>query len=396
MDSEYLFLWGHYDRLAELHDKLVGHLSSTDLQAYTLGRLADVYRYLGEPERSIEFCSEAIRGGRDTDDRSMQGDWLGSMGRAYLDLGQVEQAISCYHKALAVARETHDRKKEGEWLSHLGNAFRRLGKIKEGIELCSQALVIAQEVRDRRGESHRLGNLGIAHLQLGQLHKASEFFEQALAVSREVGDRWGEGAWLHSLGNVYLGLGLLDRSMEYHEEALYVFRDIQVLKGISSSLIELARASLFANQVERARLHCEEALALDEPDTAYLAGLTLGIVALHAHDPNARSIFVEAGKRCMALIAKTADLHETRYALAASMVGQAVCDAGWRNAGGRTNLLDAPLLEYRRALEVCAAPGVVEHALNSLGLIRAAGIVGLEPAFELLEAALDTKSPSTK
>jgi hypothetical protein len=42
--------------------------------------------------------------------------------------------------------------------------------------------------------------------------------------------------------------------------------------------------------------------------------------------------------------------------------------------------------EYRRALENCAAPGVVCAALRDLEMIRAAGIEGLEPVFELLKS----------
>jgi hypothetical protein len=38
-------------------------------------------------------------------------------------------------------------------------------------------------------------------------------------------------------------------------------------------------------------------------------------------------------------------------------------------------------------LENCDAPSVVRDALRDLELIRAAGVEGLEPAFELLESA---------
>jgi hypothetical protein len=53
-------------------------------------------------------------------------------------------------------------------------------------------------------------------------------------------------------------------------------------------------------------------------------------------------------------------------------------------------LLAPALEEYRRALENCAAPGVVQDALRDLEIIRAVGIEGLEPAFELLKSALPT------
>ena len=63
-------------------------------------------------------------------------------------------------------------------------------------------------------------------------------------------------------------------------------------------------------------------------------------------------------------------------------------DPLWVEEGGRAGLLAPALAEYRRALEICAAPGVVQDALRDLELIRAAGMAGLEPAFELLEGAI--------
>ena len=57
----------------------------------------------------------------------------------------------------------------------------------------------------------------------------------------------------------------------------------------------------------------------------------------------------------------------------------------WRaEEGERAKLLALALAEYQRALEICAAPGIVQDALRDLKLIRAAGVEGLERVFELL------------
>jgi hypothetical protein len=54
-------------------------------------------------------------------------------------------------------------------------------------------------------------------------------------------------------------------------------------------------------------------------------------------------------------------------------------------------LLAPALAEYRRALENCAALGVVRDALRDLEMIRAAGVEGLETVFELLEGYVGGK-----
>jgi hypothetical protein len=88
------------------------------------------------------------------------------------------------------------------------------------------------------------------------------------------------------------------------------------------------------------------------------------------------------------MLDKTAGSYEPRYALAAALVGQAVCDSCWPEEEKRAKLLAPSLMEYRRALEITTATGVVQDALHDLEMIRIVGIKGLEPAFELLESAL--------
>jgi hypothetical protein len=89
-------------------------------------------------------------------------------------------------------------------------------------------------------------------------------------------------------------------------------------------------------------------------------------------------------------------LYEPHYTNATAMVGQAVCYPNWSEETTRPKLLAPVLTEYQRALEICAAPGVVQDAIRDLELIQAAGIEGLGPAFELLEGALRQKAGSTE
>jgi len=132
-------------------------------------------------------------------------------------------------------------------------------------------------------------------------------------------------------------------------------------------------------------------LALDVPETGYQAALALGIVLLHQRDPAAGETFADAVAHCRAMLDKTAGLYAPRYALAAALVGSAVRDPRWAEKGERTDLLAPALAEYRHALEITSAPGIVQDALRDLEMIRAASIEGLEPVFELLEGALEIK-----
>src|SRR5262249_42663939 len=65
IDFDYLFLWGHYQLMAELHERLQGRLAHQDQQKNSVGNL----------------------------------------GSAYYGMGQYQRAITCYEQALALARE---------------------------------------------------------------------------------------------------------------------------------------------------------------------------------------------------------------------------------------------------------------------------------------------------
>jgi hypothetical protein len=145
---------------------------------------------------------------------------------------------------------------------------------------------------------------------------------------------------------------------------------------------------LAAGSLLNAWRHCVEARDLDVPQISYQTALPLGIILLHQGDPAARKAFADAVAHCRARLNKTAGVYEARYSLAAAQVGQAVCNPLWAQEGKRTELLAPALEEYQRALENCAAPGVIRDALHDLEMIRTAGVEGLEPAFELLESAV--------
>jgi hypothetical protein len=88
------------------------------------------------------------------------------------------------------------------------------------------------------------------------------------------------------------------------------------------------------------------------------------------------------------MLDRSAGLYEPRYRLAAALVGQAICDPHWDQQSERVELLAPALAEYGQALGNCSSKGVVQDAIRDLELIRAAGIEGLEPVFEMLESAL--------
>jgi tetratricopeptide (TPR) repeat protein len=385
--DHHLYQWCHYVSLVEMRRDLYGRLTDLGLQTANLIHLSRCYYRLGHFERIIKDLEYALITVREADDRVREGQILVRLGISHRDLGQTEQAIAFHQQALLIARKTNDHNLKEMALGNLGLAYRDLGRIQQAISLYKESLAIARKIEHCQEEAVNLGNLGLAYRDLGQFEQAIKFHEQALRIAEEIGYRPGKQRYLSMMGRAYRDLDLVEQSIRYFENALVIAREINDERGESYQLLELGRAKLSVYELSEARRCCRQSLILDIAETSYQAELTLAVVLLHQHDPTVKDTFVDTISHCQAMLGKTMNLCEPRYALATALVGQAVCDPRWADESQRSEILAPALEEYRRALDITAAPGVVQDAIRDLELIQAAGIEGLEPAFELLENA---------
>jgi tetratricopeptide (TPR) repeat protein len=222
---------------------------------------------------------------------------------------------------------------------------------------------------------------------------AIKYYQEALSLSRQIGDQRYETIWISSQGSAYYTMGRLREAFDQIQDALVIARKIENRFEISYILQTLGRVLLALGRVAEARECLQEAVDLQVPNHQFRAAVALGI-ALRREGKicDAQTSFVRATMMCRARLEKTEALYEPRYALATALAGRATCTSNWANDTKRPKLLGSALAEYRRALDNCSAKGVVQDAIRDLELIRAAGIEGLEPVFELLESALEDEA----
>ncbi len=427
IDDNYLYQWGYYPRLAQLRTRLLEQLTDPESQVNNLYRLGVVCRPLKGNQQASELFRQGLDLARRYKKRKQEGRLLGQLGRIQNTMGHLQQALGLIEYALDIAREVNDLAGECDRLISLAVVHRRMKQIGESVKLYRQALSIAQRIKSRRKEGVILSNLGFICMVLGQMNRAIKYYEEALTIAREIGHRGGEGTRLANLGVVYYKLGRPNEAMKLYQEALDIAREsdsriaeairlgrlgqvhqalrhfeqaihlyrealtidreMHYPRGESFRLLRLGQSHLAAGNLLKAKERCLDALNLNIESTRYQAKLTLGIVLVYQHNTSAGEVFKEAVDLCQARTDKTADSYQPHYTLATALVGQAVCDPRWADENQRPELLAPALAEYRRALAITAAPGVVQDALRDLELIQAAGIEGLEPVFELLESA---------
>jgi len=427
IEQNYMHLWGHYARIIGLREQLATKLTDPLQQVANLCQLGHAKHAMGRYDDAVSHFQEVLEIAQHCGDEGSRGQAFGGIGRVHHLRGRFDQALDFYEQALAIFRQQGDRQSEGFWLAYVAWAHRNLRDIDRSIALYEEALQIAREVGADADVGRYLGNLGRAYHQIGRLERALATNEEALAIVRASGDRRYEGFFTGQLGDIYRDLGRWEDAIRVHEESLLIAQDIgnlhgaalqlirmgeiyrvqedyeravqfhkqglQVAKrigyrrGVASSLMGWSKTVIAQGDRTMAKHYCRQALALDIPEVAFQAALVLGMAYLPQRDAEVERIFAQAIAQCRVLLEKTPAFYEARYAQAAATAGRAVCDPRWAEEDARPELLAPALAEYRRALENCSAPGVVQDAIRDLELIQAAGVEGLEPVFELLRGA---------
>jgi tetratricopeptide (TPR) repeat protein len=422
----YLYVWGYYTRLVGLRDRLLTKLTDPALQATNLRNLGEACAALGQDERAIEFYEKALTISRAIRDREREQSTLRNLASAHRNLGHDEAAIKCFGEALAIAPEgqseeekvrllndqgfilwhqesleqaieryqqalivaenTRNDELQSLTLGHLGFSFHKLGQLDQALEAHSQALVVAQEIGHRQLETRHLSNIGYVHHDLGAFERAIECQCQALEIVREIGNLREESNQLDRLGNTYHSLGRFTEAAELYKDSLNMARELRNRRGESYRLLGLSRALLGLGESHMAQQHCERALLLGISGWSYyMLPLTMGTILLHQEEPAAWRYFAEAVKCSRDMLSKASRLYKAQHTVAVALVGEAVCRLTGQPGNELPKLLAPALAEYRRALDICSAPGVVHDALWNLEMIRDAGIEGLEPIFDLLK-----------
>jgi len=418
-ERSYLLIWGHTASLVQLHSLLVERGCNRELQAVNLDNLGEAYWLLGEARKALQYHEQALALTRQLGNRQREARCLTNIGRVYWILGQPQEAREYHEQALTIFRTLptlDDRWGEAYCLGNLGIAHQQLGEVRQAIAYYEQHLQRARELGDQRGEMRALINIGFAYNDLGDVRNVIAYTEQGLDVATRMGDRWNEGRSIGHLGLAYDALGQTQEAMASFEQALEIFRAIGDRRVESDLLGIIADATVRSGHLERAirsyqealtiaqevsdkagaseqwlglayvyhhlghlaeaRRHYHEGLALEFLLTHYRCAILLGILcleedqALEAQQHGTRGIDL-----CRALLDKTPNLVRPLYSLALAYLGH----------GQPDEALDT----YRRALEVCAAPGIIRDALQDVHLLRriSPAVAQLDEVTQLLEAA---------
>ncbi|MBN2006571.1 MAG: tetratricopeptide repeat protein [Anaerolineae bacterium] len=340
--SDYDRAWDYFQESLDL----VRCIEDDEIMIFVLKGLGGVAYYRAECAQAEGFLQHALLFAREAGNRSEEAGCLNNLGLVYWSMGKMDRALDHLERSLSIAREIGNKRGEARDLKNLGLVYRELNEMERAILYYEQSLEIAREIGDRAHVGVCLGNIGVAYHWWGQAERGLGYLERAVAIAREVGDCAAEVLQLNHIGNIYGDLSRFELAIEHYERALAIARKLGDDAKAGAQLCDLGNAYYAQGQVARAREFWEQ------------AAQTLESFSAHAW-----SAYILCG---------------VRWRLATT-------DPGWENPQKRALLLSDVTSAYQTAKEISAAPGFAQYLLDGhLAAMREAGVVGLQPLYDLL------------
>ncbi len=189
----YLWLWGYYDRVVELHERVEGRLRDPLFQELNIGNLGFAYCGVGRYEKAIDFSHAALERAQtgktsralSTTQRSRSSRWLGNLGLAYVSIGECDFAERQLESALAIDLELDDAEGTGIHLSDLALVHRTRGRLDLASQLSIDGLQSSEVAGDQRVQCNHYVNLGECAWLRGELTDSEAFFQNGMSVAEQ-------------------------------------------------------------------------------------------------------------------------------------------------------------------------------------------------------------------
>lgn len=227
--------------------------------AILCSNIGEVYMYLGNKKKAIEYLDRAIA--LDTKNKRNEGlaYAFNNIGAVYKDLGELKKADDYYDKAIAIV-STNYFKGQSLFYNMKGNLCIIMGNNQQALELFTKAYSIDEKEGNRLLMGRRLSSMGVCYQNLGQLDKSIEVLNQSKSISESENDFGTLGLTYNSLGAGYMSKKEYTTAKEYYEKSLAITRNLNDRTTIASTLINLAEIyTVYSFDAQKAQSYLKEA-----------------------------------------------------------------------------------------------------------------------------------------
>ncbi|MEO8357205.1 MAG: tetratricopeptide repeat protein [Chloroflexota bacterium] len=189
----------------------------------TLVRRAEVYRQLGDYDRSNDDVEHILKITRGSEIQEMQytfAEALRIKGLVMFALGHMAEALTWLQEALKVCRSLSIKNNIPILETELGVVHRRLGQPEITAQYYASALKAWENAGNTGWKARLLNNLGLLYHMTGRLDEAYPLLEEALKTSERSGYARIQTNILISLGDLLTDLADYDAAYLHYDKAL--------------------------------------------------------------------------------------------------------------------------------------------------------------------------------
>lgn len=227
--------------------------------ARELNFLGSLYRQVGETQKALADCNEALSIERN---RANQATTQNIIGRIYTDIGEEQKALDIYNEILPVFREVGNRQGEATTLFNYGRTYNHLGDQQKSLDYYNQALPIWQSMGNRQGEATTLDGIGRAYSDMSHDQKALEYLNRALPIWHAIDGHSGEAMTNNNIGKTYADMGKKQEALDYYNRSLSGWREVGNAQGEALTIDNIGRLYGDLGQKQQALDYYNQALPI--------------------------------------------------------------------------------------------------------------------------------------
>lgn len=232
------------------------------VEANALDQYCRIFIEMGNTERAIDECRNAVALWEDIEDPYRVIDSLINLGYIHRYIGEVESARAYFQRGMEIVRQHSNDRQEATLRANLASIHESKGEYWEALAQYREAAERHQAAGELDRAALALQNIGKLDRKLGKLDAALDYFHRALTLMDRAGDRLGRIVVLHSLGELHRERGELSDARRRLEQALVLSRQSNAPPYLVESLLLMGRLQLAEGRPDHALASLEEALEL--------------------------------------------------------------------------------------------------------------------------------------
>jgi tetratricopeptide (TPR) repeat protein len=229
---------GEYDRAVQMCENAIGISNDAIVKAELFRKMSRTLERHSEYEKSISAAERGLELLGDSD-APVRNKLMAAKAWCHIRQGEYDSALELQEKSLAIA-ERLGYEKEAADAHHLtGTIWWLRGNYEKALVHYQKALAMQRKTGDDRGKQNTINNIGVVYMEIGRLDEAHEFFLEGLEYEEMLGDKSGMAVNLDNIGNLLHSRGEVHRALEYHLKGLELYKMTGDKNGIAWSLSSL-------------------------------------------------------------------------------------------------------------------------------------------------------------